>query len=379
MLLKSTENRTSGLFLRNLTRDGLRFTAGFALAVAPFYCFLVFQNAFLEYLRIQFIDGLFLFPRKIPYSLPLMSIVDILNPLTRNAMMKNRSAAFYAMSFACIPIFILTLVNYGRRPRYKMIFLLSLTVYTAIILKGGTRALQGPQFPATLPIFFITLATFIETWLDIGNRPGVSDTVCPPERHGGRIRWRTPLLFVAIAGAIALTGNPWGLFKERILKIWDGESLRAYAHLDPAIMPRATGVRVPVDQAVRVNGVVGFLVSHTKEQDSVFTFPFEAHINFLANRRSPTRFHTALYSGVRDEYMEEIIRDLEAEKTEYIVYFPREHRILGVPNEKRLRPVWEYIVAHYEFLTSFGTSMIFVRVSNDAAAASIGSYQAPIP
>jgi hypothetical protein len=61
--------------------------------------------------------------------------------------------------------------------------------------------------------------------------------------------------------------------------------------------------------------------------------------------------------------MEEIVRELESNQTRYIIYNPEEYKILDIPNETRLRPVWDYVVTNYEFLTSYGDMQILVRAS----------------
>jgi len=171
---------------------------------------------------------------------------------------------------------------------------------------------------------------------------------------------------------VLLAGNPWTFFNKRIAELWQGKPIGLFEQLDSNIIPRAKDVRVPVVQALGVNGVVGFLRAHTDEQEPVLTFPFEAHINFLAERHCPTRFSTVLYAKVRDEYMEEVIRDLETKKPKYIVYNPKQISVLYVPNEERLEPIWNYIQTHYQPLTTFGTMWILVRTSNNKNAVSEG-------
>lgn len=366
IFLRSLEREDDNRFTRSLIQNGSRFFFGLALAVLPAYLYLAAHHAFLDYLKINFIDTLLLLPRKMPYGPPLIALRAILYPSARGVFFASRSFAFYGMTLVFVIIFVWALLNYRKRPRHRMIFFLSLWLYGALALKGATRNLNEGQFNAVLPVIFVTLAMFMEIWLKPGrNSEGETTTNSPEKHHLRRTRLKDIAVLLTVVIAILLAGEPFAFFKKRLSALWWKMTPDLFSELDPNIMPRAEGVWVPWPQARGINGAVRFLREHTSRNDRIFTFPYEAHINFLADRQSASRFNIAIFSSVRGEYMEEVINDLESKQPRFIVYNPEEYKILDIPNEQRIRPIWRYIQANYEFLVAYGDIRILVRKSTE--------------
>jgi hypothetical protein len=299
-----------------------------------------------------------------PYGELVPVISGILYSPRRAEIINTRSFAFYVIIFAFAIILVWTLFNYRKRPRHRMIFLLSLMAYAAVSLKGATRALHGPQFNVVLPMVFTTIAMFLESWLrpDV-NRKEPANATASESQEPGRGRFRSLTVLMIIVVAVILSGEPFTFFKKNVSALWWNMPSPLFTELDPTIMPRARGVRVPWPQAEEINGVVGFLRDHTNENDPIYTFPYEGYIDFLADRRSASRFNMAIFSTIRDEYMKEVINDLESKQPRFIVYNPKEYKILDIPNEQRIRPIWRYIQENYEFLVGYGDIRILVRKS----------------
>ncbi len=364
IFLKSLESKADGRIMKELFQNGFRFFIGFAVMVAPAYLYLVYVHAFGEYLKIAFVDTLFLLPKRMPYGEVIPVISGILYSPRRIEILKSRSFALYLMILALAIILVWTLFNYRKRSRYRMIFLLSLMAYAAVSLKGATRALHEAQFNVVLPTVFTTIAMFLESWLRPdanGNEP--ADASASESGAARRRRLKHLVVLMMIGVALILSGNPFTFFKENISALWWKMPSPLFGELDSTIMPRASGVKVPWPQAEDTNGVVGFLRDHTNESDPIYTFPYEGHIYFLADRRSASRFDLAIFATIRHEYMEEVISDLESKQPRFIVYNPNEYKILSIPNEQRISPIWAYIQRKYEFLAAYGDMRILVRKS----------------
>jgi hypothetical protein len=359
IFLRSLEQRANGRFMRTLARNGSVFSTGFVLAVSPLYLYFFIHQAFAEYIRIDFVDTLFLLTREIPYSRPLVSVSEILHNLSHTELIARRSLAFYGITLVYLIIIAWTLLNYRKRHRYRMISLLSLIAYGAVALKGVTRNLEGPQFCAAIPPALVAISMFLEIWLNRDTYAERGEETDSPEDLG---RWRARLkhasLLIGVLVAIYLSGNPYTFFSERVAALWRELPADSFDKLDADIMPRAKGVSVYWPQASRLNRVVGFLREHTHENDRIFTFPCAGHINFLANRPAASRFGTAIYSKVREEYMQEIVGELKRNPPKFIIYVPGAYALQGTTNERRLRPVWQYIQTNYEFLVDYGNMWI---------------------
>jgi hypothetical protein len=365
IFLNSLEYRKDGRFARLLSRNCSFFSMGFGLVVFPFVAYLILHGTFLEYLRIQFIDTLFLLTKRIPYGAPIVSVKDLLSPSGDMPLSASRSLALYIMVFVISGIFVWAIFNYRRKPLHRMIFLISLVAYNAISLKAATRAITGPQFNFILLIDFITLAMFLDILVEsdgesISERNGVSD-----RRHylRGAMLKRFVTISTLLVTILLFRASHIDL-KWRFMYLWGFSShpqIRAGVEMNADIIPRAKGARITATEARDINDVVRFLKKNTDVNERIFTFPSEGHINFLADRKSASRFAIAIYSKVRNEYMEEVIRDLKADQTKYIVHRPDDYEIRGIPNEQRLEPLWKYIQAKYVILKRYGSMNILVR------------------
>jgi hypothetical protein len=355
ILLEVFAKRKTG-FKRLLTREAPWFLFGALMIVSPLYVYFAAQGIFFEYLRINFVDTLFLLTKRIPYSSHLLPVTNLFEPALRAQFLTSQSFAIYLIGAALFIILVLRLFRYLKQASHRAIFLFALGIYCTIGFKAAMRSLDGPQYRVFLPTFFITLAMFIDMWLE------------DPNNLAGKMqrRWKNAIIGprVALTGlvlaAIFVFSGQFAFFSERISTLWS--KAPSYQALDAIIMPRAKGVRLEIPRAQEINGVVGFLKEHTGENDLIMTFPNEGHINFLAERRSASRFGTALYAKVRDRYMEELINDLESKRPRYIVYCPAES-IMGVPNAERVKPVWHYIQKKYKFLKNYGSMFILIRRS----------------
>lgn len=375
IFLRSLEHRADGRCAGEILRNGSLLFFGFTVAVLPIYSYLILHGAFVDYLKIEFIDTVFLLPKRIQYSLPLLSVADLLLFPPLGEEIVDRSWAFYSIVVAYGVIIMWALFEHKKMSRTRMILLLMMMGYSGLLLKGATRCLVGPQFNVALPFVFITVSLFLNIVLDPSANGGEIGDPPPYEASASRLgQWTNPCLLVAIVAAIALSGNPYAFFRANLAKLWMVPS--GHNEMNPNLVPRAKGSKIPLKHAADIEGVVKFLREHTNENDQIYTFPSEGHINFLANRPSASRFVIALCSRVRDEYMREVVETLEAKQTKYIVYFPGGYRLMNIPDEKRLEPIWLYIRINYKVLRQFNETRILVRVSPPEGVAKLPDGEA---
>jgi hypothetical protein len=361
IFLDSLNHRAARRFKRILIENGLLFFVGFLAPVLPFYIYFMFHHAFIEYLRIEFIDTLFLLPARIPYSPPLLGITNIFRSGIKGNPVASRSLALYVVAVVYVIMGLWVLFNYRKRHHKRIILLIMVMCYSAVLLKGVTRCLTGPQFNVALPFLFVAVALFLDIALDSKLLMGEAERVPHDEENPvGLSRWKNVFLLVGIAATVVISGNPVGAFRTHLGNLWMVPG--GHVTMNPDIVPRAQGSRIPSQQAADIEGVVKFLRENTDENEQIFTFPSEGHINFLADRQSASRFVIAIYSKVREEYMEEITTELDTKQVRYIIYAPGDYQLLEVPNEKRLAPIWQYIQSNYKTLQSFENMQILQRM-----------------
>jgi hypothetical protein len=255
-------------------------------------------------------------------------------------------------------IFIWIAKNYRRNQFPREMFLFLLLTHGIVMLKASTRCIGGPQFNSALPVFFITVSMFLDKPANLDSSE-ISGLI--PRGTAKRTRLQHLSLLLCLLLAFEVTGGHYASIKKRLSLMWTPPS--ALKELDSTFTSRARGTRVPDWQALGLNGVIQFLDENTLNEEKIYTFPSEGQINFLADRQSASRFTVAIYSAVRDEYMQEIVKDLESQKPRFIIYLPHDYELLDVPNEERLKPVWDYIEKNYNLLRECGEFRILARHS----------------
>ncbi len=101
------------------------------------------------------------------------------------------------------------------------------------------------------------------------------------------------------------------------------------------------------------DGVLEFLLSHTRPGDSAFVYPYSPIYYFLADLRNPTRLNE-IVDERKSPLIEEVIRDLEAAKPRFAV---QDTKLIGdgmkslfpaiVPLPPQERLIDRYLDAHY--------------------------------
>ncbi len=116
------------------------------------------------------------------------------------------------------------------------------------------------------------------------------------------------------------------------------------------------------EDADRVHKVVTYLREQTRPNQTVFDFSNAGAYHFFADRPSPTRFHKVIYASP-PELQREVIDALERHQTRLVIFKSGEwyDQIDGVPGERRLPLIAEYLASHYAPATTIEGTEILLR------------------
>jgi hypothetical protein len=188
------------------------------------------------------------------------------------------------------------------------------------------------------------------------------------------IRIILPLLFVAFSLWYYASANNLGQ-GINFIKTNLSRYGKAPAGLVLFKIDRAGNVFIPLQQAEHITKVVNYLKAHTLPSESIYVFPHEAFYYFFTQRNCPTRFPIAISACYNVMYRKEVIRDLEKDKTKYIIYGIDSYRIPDtnpidnekmvptnpIVNEKMIPEVVTYIKKNYIVENRFGGTLILRR------------------
>ncbi len=112
------------------------------------------------------------------------------------------------------------------------------------------------------------------------------------------------------------------------------------------MIDRLGPVKIPIGQANGYEYLVNWLNRHTKPEEPFLFFPYDGGIYFLANRPNPTRFPVLALAMTRP-MREEAVRELEASSVRWVIWDTEDTAFHGVPMERFLPEVTEYLHSHY--------------------------------
>ena len=125
----------------------------------------------------------------------------------------------------------------------------------------------------------------------------------------------------------------------------------------PLALERAP-VWMPRTAAESVRGAVDFVEAGTPG-DSFFAYPVAPLFNFLVDRPSPTRFNHFLPGALTEEDQREVIADLEAARTRYVLW---DHwQVVTWGTDPANRPLSDYIWQCYETAAAFNLYLVLER------------------
>ena len=102
--------------------------------------------------------------------------------------------------------------------------------------------------------------------------------------------------------------------------------------------------------------IANYINSHSKPEDGLVLIGSEPQIYFYTNKKCPSRFayFTALVNNVPEhkEWQREFVRDVEAAKPKYFVFFNHQFSLLVQPNTDKYVFEWsnKYIAENYKLV-----------------------------
>lgn len=149
-------------------------------------------------------------------------------------------------------------------------------------------------------------------------------------------------------------GRPWvesDFLQKQIVKFERWGEVGEYKHLDFA---RGGGVQIGMEWTREIdslNQMVALIKSQTKEEDTIFAYPWFPEIYFYTDKKNATSIDTPL-SFITNEYQEEMLLDLREKKPSLVVYNPA-FGFAGLGAD--LHPkVNAYINDNYQLITEYG-------------------------
>jgi hypothetical protein len=143
--------------------------------------------------------------------------------------------------------------------------------------------------------------------------------------------------------------------------------------LVPLRSARGGGMRVFDFQAIDLDGATEFLTRHTAPTESVFAYPEHAIFNFLADRRSATRFSVAGLAWTAPAWREEILATLQAQPPRIVVRGkPLSNLAQSIHQGEELLPdVSRFLTAQYHLIRQFNAVEIleYDQERTDASSA----------
>jgi hypothetical protein len=125
-------------------------------------------------------------------------------------------------------------------------------------------------------------------------------------------------------------------------------------------LPRAGGIRVPVQLATSIRDTVRYLQAHTTPEETLWPFPNEALLNFLADRPLASQYALGLFAITRQQRFD-MVEALEQSRPKYAIYYAEAFRIDGIPYRIALPEPYAYLDKWYSTERRFGPFYVMRR------------------
>ena len=123
------------------------------------------------------------------------------------------------------------------------------------------------------------------------------------------------------------------------------------------------GVLFDLRTAETLRKIHNFLEANTAPGEYTYFFPNEAAYYFLFNRNNPTRYFGA-YHAVTRKQRRELVGDLEKNKPKYVIYSGNTFRIDGIPEDRQVPEVLEYLYREYRLDIDLKQVLILKRIGS---------------
>ncbi len=133
----------------------------------------------------------------------------------------------------------------------------------------------------------------------------------------------------------------------------------AAARIHDSNPPGVGNILISKEQEKNIKIIQNFIRENTSTQEKIYFLSNNPGLYFLVNRVSPSRFDLPGTANTRDRRVE-LVKDLENDKTKYIIEDTNAYLVDGISNRTRLPEVMDYIRLNYD-VSRLGPYIIYTR------------------
>ena len=250
----------------------------------------------------------------------------------------------------------------GERPPRRAFLLIMWGASCAYILYFP-RMDAAHLFVGAAPLLYVLGAVFLAR-----ARDRISGAL--PAAGARRARVAFGVFCVLIFGSVVLSRTMPKLYSRVSLERTDQGITLKKTDVEWLTLPR-TGLYFPVffeEQRTRIvdfRNLVGYIQSHTVEDDPIFAFPALSMLYFVSGRDNPTRFDYFFGNNVSFREQMEVIGELDEKRVAYVVMFSNPNEYFMLKGRAFTQLIREYIHRRYYLEKRIGPYDVLRRYKDD--------------
>jgi len=249
-----------------------------------------------------------------------------------------------------------------KRLNKKDMMVMLVAFYGALMYYGAFRDIEGPQFQMALQPAVIVLYFFLEKLFLWGIEK--RKYVLPFLRKFAVYFLLFSIIAVSIVYPLRRYRKRFFIFKyakEFFLQHNAKQILFPQERYSPLDIKTARGIIVPNSQKEELEKITNFIISKTRKDEILFTYPDAGVYNFLAERPGLGRFKTSMGSWLSPEWHRELMKELKEKKPPYIINkkkYPQIEPYLKKVKKYR-NEMYTYIDENYKFVFEIGDMEVY--------------------
>ncbi|MFC1620764.1 hypothetical protein ACFL2G_00530 [Candidatus Omnitrophota bacterium] len=293
------------------------YALGSFLVFIPFLLYLLLNKAFLSYsstLKVVLTGMTDVFDASLSFETPrnFKEFLFALSPL--NHSFKYTLPFLFYLSIGVYQLRRILRKNFS----IKDLSITPLFIYGVFLYQGSFRDIEGPQYRMALqPVLLIMFFYLERLYVHVKNMKYANGF-----KKAVAFFFIIMVPFYSVMFSLYKYNKRFFIFREIKSYVKDKRPLDIpYAGPEPRAITsiRAKGVIVPMHQAEEIDGVVEYIISNTKRDDTVFTFPDMGTYNFLTDRPPLGKFYAAELSFFHPEWFEEMMTELRGKRPEFVI------------------------------------------------------------
>ncbi len=238
----------------------------------------------------------------------------------------NFKYIFPIILYACSTIYLIHRIS-KKTIYWRDYGVLCLSIYGLLMYKMAFRAIHGPQFAMSLQPAIILVFVFMEDMFKQIVKIKQKTTV----NKGNFVKLiAAVIIFIFTLSYVVFSekrfyGNFKGWFlyqkyKAYLMPMYMGVIPLSELRLSALAIEGAKGIVVPESQAREIEGVTRYIVSVTRQDEPIFSFPEHGIYNFFTNRPVVSRFPIAGFAWTAEEYKTELLKSLKECRPRYVIF-----------------------------------------------------------